>query len=110
MRLKTCTALICVALVGGCIMTWGDLTIVNHSDATIARLFIRNAGRSAWGPNVLGLHPLSPGDEIELLVPCGHYDVRLLNDTGAVCELASLRLCFDDDRWVIRPGTCPELE
>jgi hypothetical protein len=34
----------------------------------------------------------------------------LIDETGAICEVASVDLCFDEADWIIRNNTCDVFE
>jgi hypothetical protein len=111
MRLLTSIALVVVAG-GGCVTTETDssLLVSNRSDFEIHELYITPVGASTWGDNLLGHDILVPGDQMELGLSCGTYDAMIIDETGAVCELDSVDLCFDDADWIIRNSTCSIFE
>ena len=83
-----------------------DLSVVNSSDVTIEELYVTDIGSPTWGPNLLGNVPLLPDETITINVQCGTYDSLLVDETGADCQLSSIRLCADDATWVITNSTC----
>lgn len=111
MRLLTSIALVVVAG-GGCVTTETDssLLVSNRSDFEIHELYVTPVGASTWGDNLLGQDILLPGDKLDLGISCGTYDAMIIDETGAVCELDGVDLCFDDADWIIRNNSCSVFE
>ena len=83
------------------------LLVVNDSDFIIDELNLVDVGASTWGRTYLGGEGLYPGEDVLLVdIECDYYDARLIDETGAVCELYDVDLCFDDATWHIRNNTC----
>jgi hypothetical protein len=98
---------------GGCVVHDHDgddsdssLTVNNDSSYNIDQLYVTDSGDKHWGPNLLGTEPLDPGDSVILDIVCGTYDVLMVDDTGAQCEVDAISLCFDDATWNIKNNTC----
>jgi hypothetical protein len=108
----TRTALAVLALTVGCTVHTNDssdstLTVTNQSSFDIEQLFITQNHSATWGPNLLGSQPLLPGEVILLDgIACDTYDVLLVDETSAECEVDAFSLCFDDADWVITNNTC----
>jgi hypothetical protein len=99
---STSYAILAAALSGCVIIADSDatLTIHNHSDQVLVE--VRLAERAEdWGPNLIP-SPLYPGEDLVIDdIPCGEYDVLVVDHDGTDCELRGLDLCFDDEGWVI---------
>jgi hypothetical protein len=105
--MRPTSSAILAALLSGCgSMTDSDatLTIHNHSDQMLVE--IRLAERHEdWGPNLIP-SPLSPGEDLVIDdIPCGEYDVLVLDHNGIDCALRGLDLCAHDESWVIENVT-----
>lgn len=98
----------------GCIITTDDgdsiLTVENRSDFTLYEIRLAYAG-GPWGPDETGSDVLFPGEALEIFdIRCDVYDVLVVDEVGAECELLDLDLCFSDAVWVITNSTlsrCP---
>jgi hypothetical protein len=78
-----------------------EFVIANRSDFVLEEVHIAEVNDPSWGPNLLP-DVLFPGEDLVITnIPCGTYDVLVVDEFGASCELASNRLCFDSDVWVI---------
>jgi hypothetical protein len=79
-----------------------ELEIQNRSDFVILEVHIAQINDPTWGPNLLP-EVLFPGDELEIEdIPCGDYDVLVIDEHGVNCELTNARLCFETEiEWVI---------
>ena len=78
-----------------------NLVIANRSDFTLEEVHIAETNDPNWGPNLLP-DVLFPGEDLVITdIACGTYDVLVVDEFGSPCELASNRLCFDSDVWVI---------
>ena len=91
------------ALASGCIVEASDssLTIVNGSDFVIDEIRVAEISDPSYGPNLVGSEALFPDEEITVFLECGTYDVLIVDELGASCELLGFDLCFDDEVWVV---------
>jgi hypothetical protein len=87
-----------------------SLVVSNHSDFEVHEMYVTEIDNPSWGPNLLGRSILFPGDSMELAIDCGTYDAMLIDETGAICEVSAVDLCFDDADWIIRNSTCSLFE
>jgi hypothetical protein len=78
-----------------------SLLIENDSSFVLVDLRVAEINDPSWGPNLIGPDALFPGEAIEVFVDCGFYDVLIEDELGAVCELSSVDLCWEDVAWVI---------
>jgi hypothetical protein len=102
---------LCLAT-SACVIADGDssLRVSNDSDFEIHEMYVTPVSSSSWGRDLLGSDILFPGDTMYLEIDCGTYDAMLIDETGAVCEVLNLDLCFDDADWVIRNNSCGVFE
>lgn len=77
------------------------LLVENDSSFVLVDLRVTEVDDPSWGPNLIGPEALFPGEAIEVFVDCGFYDVLIEDELGAVCELSSVDLCWEDVAWVI---------
>ena len=99
----------------GCIFVTDDgdssFTVVNRSDYVISELYITEVDNRDWGIDYLYGDALFPDERITVSsIACDFYDILLVDELGAECELNSVDLCFDDASWVITNSTlsrCP---
>jgi hypothetical protein len=110
MRLLASLAL-CVAGTG-CVVSDYDssLTVSNLSDFEIHEMYVTQIDSPSWGPNLLDGDILFPNESMQLAIDCNTYDAMLVDETGAVCEVSSIDLCFDDADWVIDNRSCEVFE
>jgi hypothetical protein len=99
----------------GCVVVEDDgydssLLVSNHSDFEIHEMYVTDVDSATWGPNLLGGAILFPNESVSLAIECGLYDAMMIDETGAVCEVSNIDLCFDDADWVIRNTTCSLFE
>jgi hypothetical protein len=72
----------------------GDVAITNNSDWTLDHLYISEVGESEWGRDQLGENTIGTGETFTLKgVPCGSYDVKLIDEDGDECEVADVDIC-----------------
>lgn len=83
------------------------LDVQNRSDYPIVDIRVAAVDNPSFGPNLLGGDTLNPGEEITLGVDCGVYDARVIDASGAECDLSSVDLCANNAVWVITNDTCP---
>lgn len=78
------------------------VTLVNKSAWAIHQLYFSPTAEREWGPDQLGDHTIENGDSFTLTsVPCGAYDVRLVDEDGDECIVEDVGLCADKDQWTI---------
>lgn len=98
------------SLIGGCVISSTDdatLEVINQSDFIIDDLFITDVNSSSWGTDLLGNGELFPNESIVIGLQCGYYDVLVVDETGAECEVNDIDLCLNDAQWILRNNTCP---
>ena len=101
-----------LAATSACVITDGDssLLVSNESDFEIHEMYVTPVDSPTWGRDLLGAEILFPGESMLLALDCDRYDAMLIDETGAICEVANLDLCFDDADWIIRNNTCAVFE
>jgi hypothetical protein len=111
LRLSSLALVLCAAT-SACVITDGDssLRVSNQSDFAIHEMYVTPVESSSWGRDLLGSDVLYPGESMLLGLDCGTYDAMLIDETGAVCEITNLDLCFDDADWIIRNTSCAVFE
>ena len=62
------------------------------------------------GLNLLRGEILFPGEAVDIAVDCGTYDAMLIDETGAMCEVTSIDLCFEEADWIISNRSCDVFE
>jgi hypothetical protein len=96
----------------GCLIVTDDdgdatLEVVNESDFEIWELYLTEVDNRDWGPNLLRGDTLYPDESILLTdIDCDFYDVQMVDETDAVCEVYEVDLCLNDAVWVVRNNTC----
>lgn len=104
MRLNICVLL---AALASCVSDEATLTVENHSDFVIVDIRLTEIDNPSFGPNLLDGDVLLPGEEITLGTDCGTFDARVIDETGAQCDLFDLDLCLNDAVWVLTNSDCP---
>jgi hypothetical protein len=76
--------------------------IVNKSDYTFAKLYLSPSSRRAWGADQLGRKIIRPGDSYTLQnIPCGLYDVKVIDEEGDSCIVTEIPMCRDHTHWEV---------
>lgn len=79
-----------------------DVTIVNKSDWTIEELYLSPNDEDSWGPDQLKQHVIEPGESFKLTqIPCGTWDVKLVDEDGDECVVAGVDICANSETWTI---------
>ena len=88
---------------GGAIYNhYGTVTIQNSSAWSIYELYVSPTTDDAWGDDQLGTEVISTGESFDLTrVPCGSYDVKLVDEDSDVCVLNAVDICGKSNTWVI---------
>jgi hypothetical protein len=55
-----------------------------------------------WGDDQLGEDTISKGEKFKLTgIPCGTYDVKLVDEDGDACVIAGQKLCGAEYTWKV---------
>jgi hypothetical protein len=77
------------------------IRVVNKTDFVIETISLSDVGEEQWRDNMLGEEEeLKPGEEIELDIDCGTWDVRLLSPDDSACIIDAVDIC-ESDTWTI---------
>jgi hypothetical protein len=78
----------------------GEFMIANKSRFTIHRLFLSPSNSRRWGKDQLGRRTIPPGGEFTLnRIPCGLYDIKVVDADGDACEIREVSMCRDHTHW-----------
>lgn len=81
----------------------GSVVVINDSSFAIFQLFISPSDRFLWGEDRLGWDILESGGRVRIRdIPCGKYDVRLVDEDGDACVVYGVGICGKRTEWVIR--------
>ena len=79
-----------------------QITVRNRSSWEIQELYLSAVDANAWGPDLIGLEVIERGQNHRLAdIPCGSYDVRIVNEDGEECVIGGAVLCADHDDWTL---------
>ncbi|MBL8112255.1 MAG: hypothetical protein JNK60_05185 [Acidobacteria bacterium] len=75
--------------------------IVNQSDVDLHGLFLSPVDAGEWGPDLLEGDVLGArGGTIRLgRLPCGRWDLRIVDADGDACVLEDVDLCKGEGEW-----------
>lgn len=93
---------VAAAGVAGAARSDSDLELVNDSSWDIYEIYLAPSEDDEWGPDQLGEDVLESGESLTLTeIPCGDYDILLIDEDGDECTLEAVDLCGDSAEWVI---------
>lgn len=82
-----------------------DASVVIRNDSAweIHQLFISSVDTTEWGPDQLGAEVIGAAGGTYTLtdIPCGAYDVQLIDEDGDECIVGDVALCAAKGQWVI---------
>jgi hypothetical protein len=102
----TRTVLLSFFVVLSACSTNGDLTVTNSSDFAITEMHVTQTTNISWGPNLLAGTVLLPGQQTTVTAVCDTYDVMLVDQSGATCEIDNINLCLNSADFVITNSSC----
>ena len=75
--------------------------VVNNSDWDIHELYLSPTHKDSWGPDQLGDKVIRRGGGSFTLhsIPCGHYDVKVVDEDGDACVIEDIVMCKDHTHW-----------
>ena len=78
-----------------------SVTLVNRSAYAIHHIQMTPLGARTWGGDMLRGDVLLPGEQVTILVACGTYNMRLVDEDGGQCVVPNVDLCDEDAEWII---------
>jgi hypothetical protein len=80
-----------------------QVTFRNDSSWSINELYFSRSTNHDWGRDQLGRKTVRTGDSFTLNeIPCGTYDVKLVDEEGDQCDIDRVQLCAESHTWSIR--------
>jgi len=77
-----------------------EFMINNKSDWDIHHLFLSPSDKDTWGPDQLGRRIIHSGESFTLKnIPCGEYDIKVVDDDGDECVVEEIVMCKDHTHW-----------
>jgi hypothetical protein len=74
-----------------------SVRVVNESSNTIMYLYISPTSEREWGQDRLGSSTIASGASFTVPnLPCGNYDIRVVDQQQTNCEMRNTRLCGDN--------------
>jgi hypothetical protein len=79
------------------------VTVVNQSNWDIHELYLSSVDDGDWGPDQLGAFDIiESGARWQIRnIPCGRYDVKLVDEDQDECIVGDVAICGANDTWVI---------
>ncbi|MDT5122820.1 MAG: hypothetical protein QOC96_2302 [Acidobacteriota bacterium] len=80
-----------------------EFMVVNQSDWDIHQLFLSATHKDTWGPDQLGDNVIKHGGGSFTLhsIPCGHYDIKVVDEDGDACIIEDVVMCKDHTHWEV---------
>jgi hypothetical protein len=80
-----------------------QVTFRNDTKMDINDLYLSRTSSNDWGKEQLGKHTVRSGDSFTLSqIPCGNYDVKLVDEDGDQCDISAVSLCAESHTWAIK--------
>ena len=77
-----------------------EFMINNRSDWDIYHMYLSPEQKDTWGPDQLGEHVIKSGESFTLNdIPCGEYDIKLVDEDGDACVVEGIVMCKDHTHW-----------
>jgi hypothetical protein len=77
-----------------------EFMINNKSDWDIHHLYLSPSDKATWGPDQLGKRIIHSGESFTLKdIPCGEYDIKVVDDDGDECVIEEIVMCKDHTHW-----------
>jgi hypothetical protein len=79
-----------------------EFMINNKSDWDIHHLYLSPEDKDTWGPDQLGEKVIASGESFTLKnIPCGEYDIKVVDNDGDECVIEGVVMCKDHTHWNI---------
>jgi hypothetical protein len=77
-----------------------EFMINNKSDWGIYHLYLSPENKETWGPDQLGDNVIESGESFTLKnIPCGEYDIKVVDEDGDACVIEGIVMCKDHTHW-----------
>ena len=77
-----------------------EFMIANKSSFDIYHMFLSPEDKDTWGPDQLGEKVIHSGESFTLNdIPCGEYDIKLVDEDGDACVVQGIVMCKDHTHW-----------
>lgn len=77
------------------------INVVNKTDFDIDAIYLSEVDTESWGQTILDDEEvLQPGEQVEVDVECGRWDVRLVAPNDSACIVNDVDIC-ETDTWTI---------
>ncbi|MEO6393263.1 MAG: hypothetical protein ABIP75_15540 [Pyrinomonadaceae bacterium] len=80
-----------------------EFMIVNQTEWTFTHLYISPSRSRKWGPDQLGARRvIAPGGSFTINnIPCGLYDVKVIDHDGDECVVQEVPMCRTHTHWEV---------
>ena len=77
-----------------------EFMINNRSSFDIYHMYLSPEDKDTWGPDQLGENVIKSGSSFTLNdIPCGEYDIKIVDEDGDVCVVGPIVMCKDHTHW-----------
>jgi hypothetical protein len=77
-----------------------EFMVNNRSDWDIYHMYLSPEQKDTWGEDQLGEHVIKSGESFTLNdIPCGEYDIKLVDEDGDDCVVEGIVMCKDHTHW-----------
>ncbi|HEY0379240.1 MAG TPA: hypothetical protein VGC87_20150 [Pyrinomonadaceae bacterium] len=77
-----------------------EFMVNNRSDWDIYHMYLSPEQKDTWGEDQLGEHVIKSGESFTLNdIPCGEYDIKLVDEDGDACVVEGIVMCKDHTHW-----------
>ncbi|HYG81463.1 MAG TPA: hypothetical protein VD861_13790 [Pyrinomonadaceae bacterium] len=77
-----------------------EFMINNRSSFDIYHMYLSPEDKDTWGPDQLGEKVIHSGESFTLNdIPCGEYDIKIVDEDGDACIVEGIVMCKDHTHW-----------
>lgn len=77
-----------------------EFMINNKSEWSIHHLYLSPEDKDTWGPDQLRDDVIESGESFTLKnIPCGEYDIKVVDEDGDECIFEGIVMCKDHTHW-----------
>jgi hypothetical protein len=77
-----------------------EFMINNKSSFDIYHMYLSPEDKDTWGPDQLGEKVIRSGQSFTLNdIPCGEYDIKIVDEDGDECVVEGIVMCKDHTHW-----------
>jgi len=80
----------------------GTITVINDSELALDEIYSSTCDEDEWGVDLMGVEVLAPGEEVDMTVEAGCWDIKAVAEDGQEVDAYSITVEDGDElSWTV---------